>query len=423
MAQWLAENPAAAGSPDGTSWNTLNWRFPEADLFPGSIADVQGGALRLRPSATTARNAISTLPPTKAQVIYGRLRRTVTAVSSRFAVHISSSGLIQGSTSNEQPTSGYSLIFSQAGTVTFARRLAGTSTTLHTATGLLPGTGYFRFRLERTAADVVRFRAWDDAATEPATWNHEFTDTAPLAAGVPHVSGLGAAPAEWYISELVATSPGLPIRRSPKVYYDMAGERVPFGKLRRSLTDDCMSATPPSWVTGTLTYDAPSFRRILTAPASGSASITLPPIDLSSAGAMRAVWFDLDLMHLNVLTNVQLDLKLVGTTYTYQARITSAQPKIVLTGQGLTYTSSAGMLMDLDLKPHSLSLLMLPRAKQVMVVHNRDQIVGWLDLPDALAESVTPTITLTALSTNARLLRFGQVQLRIEQGVENVATP
>lgn len=424
MAQWLAEKPAVEGLPDGSAWNSARWRFPEASNFPVAIADVQGGALRLRPAATTARNAIARLPAATAQALRGRFRRSQTTGTNRLTFYISSSGVTQASTSSEQPTSGYALMFSNTGGYLFARRLAGVTTTLATASAVYAGTGWFNFIFERTAANVVRFKAWADGTAEPVGWTAEHTDTEPLAPGVPQITTLGAAPAEFYFSDLAVTSPGLPKKPRPVAHRDVSGALVPYGKLRRSLTDDCLSATVPSWATSTaLTYDASSFQRLLTAPASGAATITLPAVNLSGSGRMQAVWLDLDCIELNNLGSVQLDVALIGGGNTYQARISSTQPKVVLSGQGLTYTSSGGMLGDLDQKPHGLSLLMLPRAKQIQVIDNGDQVLGWIDLPTTLTETVTPTITLTALSASARVLRFGQLRLRLEQGVENVSTP
>ena len=88
-----------------------------------------------------------------------------------------------------RPTNGYGLeLASNSSSVTLWKTVAGTNTSLGTASGAQQvGTGRQWLRL-RVSGSTVQYKIWPDGQAEPATWRATVTDTSVTAAGQLFVS-------------------------------------------------------------------------------------------------------------------------------------------------------------------------------------------------------------------------------------------
>ena len=88
-----------------------------------------------------------------------------------------------------RPTTGYGLeLASNSSSVTLWKTVAGTNTSLGTASGAQQvGSGRQWVRL-RVSGSTVQYKIWPDGQAEPATWRATVTDTSVTAAGQLFVS-------------------------------------------------------------------------------------------------------------------------------------------------------------------------------------------------------------------------------------------
>lgn len=385
-----------------------------------SVVDVtsEGGHIA-QPAANAVHIWARSVTVSPGDGVLFRYRRTNTTATRRDRIVLRSSGVIDtASGGSERPTGGMCLIIDNAGLMTIAKIIASTSTTLGTL-NKMTGTGWWWVRFEATGTSV-RSRAWADGATEPGTWDMNFTDD--LAVDGTRLEVIGYKNTEsagdgiFSRLELYGATGSARTISAPMVFHAPDGSRVPYGHGKPAVrTDDCLDATQPAWLTGTTSHNATAYARTISAAGSSSASVTTPAV---TASAHSAIKLTADRIRLSADTSVSAAVKLVGAGSTYA--LTGSVTGLVLSGGGKSVTLTQRWISDgvtsemigESLRPHSYSLLLLPSYGN-LIAYEGDQIIGWLDVP-AVTEALTPTVTVTATTATGRDLTYGGLSVEVE---------
>lgn len=418
MARISALRPQLEVQPNGSAPSRNRWSTPD-NLSAASGWYYQGTGtgrtLRCATTSTTGVNIVGA-PKFKALAQGVLVKFQFTGVTNhRFNVHLSSSGLIQSSTSNEKPTSAYSAQIAQTGNLAVFKRLAGTDTQLGTTvTGAAVGTGIFWMRFERTATNV-RVRVWADGAAEPAGWGVDVAETS-LAAGVPHFtyqrsSGTDAVDIlQWDVynpAGVVALTPG------PRLWLDEVGHPRNLGRTRQTRLDDGQESTSPAWMSISpmlreSSYDATNMIRSASTIAVTSDSVTW---SLASCPASKGVRIDLDGFGLSATTAVRFEMGFTGSDgKVYQVSDDAANSYLNLVADTVTQGSISRWIENTNTFRRNISVLLSPQLGQLYVISNTDQIEGWVDLPGAVTATVTPFVKITTTSAAVRSVSYRQLR-------------
>lgn len=393
MSRWLAERPLATARVPGESWDLHRWNIRRGLT---DSADVQNEFLRLRPNnGTSFPTATALLTPAIADMMLVRFSRNATTTH-RGRIILSSSGIQQGTT--EFPTKGYSLQFSNTGTVIIQKNEAGTNTTLATsATGIVSGTGIFWFRFERTATNL-RAKVWTDGVAEPTAWTLDVAE-ATLPAGVPELVMQGAA-VEFRVHQLDVYRSGVATRDTPTVFRDLSGRMQPYGQTQRVLFEDrADSATPPTGLTGTTTYDSANMARVITGAGTATpVDIALPAITVAGFSAIEVI---VEGLRSSSESYTEVTLGLLGGGERFALRHLSAETHSRLdTGATASKVLLNSFTGRLAAHRRTVRAILHRSGPQLHGMVFGDQLIGHVDLTGvAFPTTLTPTLRFAAGNT------------------------
>lgn len=174
----------------GAAWPAQWTSF--TTLGTGGSSTLQANAGRLTtpvgsasyPSQSAYLSGMAATPDTDLVVSF---RGTVSAVEQYVALAVDVQSTTSSSVAAWMPSTGYALLMSYGATASVSaidlyKPETNGSTSLQTSSVTLTGTTQYTVRFQRIGS-AIRARIWATGSSEPATWNINYTDASPAAAG------------------------------------------------------------------------------------------------------------------------------------------------------------------------------------------------------------------------------------------------